>query len=144
MSPSNKPHRQRAVEKTHGSGANPTQLGDPVSLGAENTDTHVSTSTSGDGGGGHIDAQGFPTKVRTPPPSSGGSHEEKKLRGGHHVRGMMTEEIRQGKASPPAKSLEGDPTSLEAETTRGGDPVGHDNGPSGSRGAGPDKKGSKL
>jgi len=40
-----KPLRQLAVEKTHGEGANPTLLGDPISLATEET-----TDDNGDGG----------------------------------------------------------------------------------------------
>ncbi|KAK0639701.1 hypothetical protein B0T16DRAFT_463347 [Cercophora newfieldiana] len=115
MSSSDKPLRQRAAEKLHGKGANPSQLGDPISLKAETSDTKDPYPDT------------LPKTTRTPPPSSGGSHEEKKLRNGHHVRGMMTDEIRQGKVPPPKKSLEGDATSLKAETVDR-DPVDHDNG----------------
>jgi hypothetical protein len=130
MSPSNKPLRQLATEKIHGEGANPTQLGDPVSLKAETSDREPRNNT---------DENGFPKSVRTPPPSSGGMHEEKKLRNGHHVRGMMTDEIKQGKAPRPTKSLEGDPTSLKAENV-GRDPADHNN--EGSSGQG--KRSSRL
>ncbi|KAK3941003.1 hypothetical protein QBC46DRAFT_383831 [Diplogelasinospora grovesii] len=142
MSDSKKPLRQLAAEKIHGKGANPSQLGDPVSLKAETSATIRSTAPTPD----DTDDPGMPKTVRTPPPSSGGSHEEKKLKGGHFVRGMMTDNIRQGQAKNLAqkkgKTLEGDATSLKAETTIGQDPVDHDNGPSGSRGAGQRK--SKL
>lgn len=125
-----KPLRQIAAEKLHGPNANPTQLGDPISLKAETTASKYpapgrennepgapsKTSTHADGGRGGGD---------------GGSHEEKMLRGegpnGHFVRGMMTEEIRQGRVGRPSKTLEGDATSLKAETV-GRDPVDHDNG----------------
>lgn len=102
MSP--KPLRQLAAEKAQGKGANPSQLGDPISLKAETTDTDPPQSPSD-----------LPTTTRTPPPSSGGSHEEKKLRSGHHVRGMLTPEIEQGNVPPPSKTLEGDATSLSRE-----------------------------
>ncbi|KAK0720244.1 hypothetical protein B0H67DRAFT_643524 [Lasiosphaeris hirsuta] len=130
MSPSNhsKPLRQLAAEKLHGKGANPSQLGDPISLKAETSDTTVPGTNDSD----------MPTTTRTPPTSSGGSHEEKKLRAGHHVRGMMTDEIREGRASRPSKSLEGDATSLKAEHVQD-DLIDHDNGVDGGR-----KKGSKI
>ncbi|KAK3328079.1 hypothetical protein B0T19DRAFT_423651 [Cercophora scortea] len=108
MSPSdrdNKPLRQLAAEKLHGKGANPSQLGDPISMKAE-----TSENTSGEN-----DDRDMPRSVRTPPPSSGGSHEVKKLQSGHHVRGMKTEETEQGRAPKPRKSVEGDPTSIKAE-----------------------------
>ncbi|KAK3359519.1 hypothetical protein B0T25DRAFT_600619 [Lasiosphaeria hispida] len=119
MSPSNnsKPLRQLAAEKLHGKGANPSQLGDPISLKAETSDTNVPGTNNSD----------MPTATRTPPESSGGSQEEKKLRAGHHVRGMMTDEIKDGKASSPSKSLEGDATSLKAENVNN-DPADHENG----------------
>ncbi|KAK3366281.1 hypothetical protein B0T24DRAFT_416652 [Lasiosphaeria ovina] len=139
MSPSNKPLRQLAAEKLHGEGANPSQLGDPISMKAETSDETSRKET-----GGASDDVGFPKTVRTPPPSSGGSHEEKKLRGGHHVRGMMTDEIREGRAPPPSKSLEGDATSLKAEKTAGADPADHDNGPGANRGSGGKARGSKI
>ncbi len=103
---SSKPLRQLAAEKAQGKGANPSQLGDPVSLKAETSDTTALPETKDDA---------MPTKTRTPPPSSGGSHEEKKLRSGHHVRGMMTDEIRKGEVGWPGKAVEGDATSLERE-----------------------------
>ncbi|KAK0623910.1 hypothetical protein B0T14DRAFT_565227 [Immersiella caudata] len=123
MSPSNsKPLRQRAAEKLHGKDANPSQLGDPISLKAETSDT---SDPSPD--------QDMSKTAQTPPPWSGGSHEEKMLRNGHHVRGMMTDEIRQGKVPPPKKTMEGDATSLKAENVDR-DPVDHDNGvPKGSK-----------
>jgi len=143
MSPPNskadKPLRQLAAEKLHGKGANPSQLGDPTSLKAETSDSNPAPGHEMNQPGG----QDLPQKTRTPPPSSGGSHEEKMLRGegkgGHHVRGMMTDEIREGRAKKPGKSLEGDATSLKAETVDR-DPVDHDNGGSG----GGRRKGSKL
>ncbi len=108
MSPSNKPLRQLAAEKLHGKGANPSQLGDPISMKAETSDTNAPQL-------GTNQSNSLPSTTQTPPPSSGGSHEEKKLRSGHHVRGMMTDEIREGKVGRPKKSLEGDATSLKAE-----------------------------
>jgi len=128
MSPSHKPLRQLAAEKLHGEGANPSQLGDPISLKAETSDTNDPSPDQ------------IPTTTRTPPPSSGGSHEEKKLRNGHHVRGMMTDEIRQGKVPPPRKTMEGDATSMKAETVDR-DPADHDDGAGKGKGG---KKGSKL
>ncbi|KAK4457046.1 hypothetical protein QBC42DRAFT_46874 [Cladorrhinum samala] len=118
---SGKPLRQLAAEKLHGKGANPTLLGDPVSLKAENTDSNPSPR------GESVD---FPKSVRKVPESSGGSHEEKMLRGegpkGHHVRGMMTDEIRQGKDARRGRvgksehnQLEGDPTTVEGERVAG-------------------------
>lgn len=106
-----KPLRQLAAEKLHGPGANPSQLGDPISLKAETSSTEPAQTHDGD-----HDGPARPAAMRTPPPSSGGSHEEKKLRGGHHVRGMLTDEIRRGEVGPPGKSLEGDPISLQAES----------------------------
>ncbi|KAK5652171.1 hypothetical protein OQA88_10813 [Cercophora sp. LCS_1] len=104
MSP--KPLRQLAAEKAHGKGANPSQLGDPISLKSETSSADPPQTDS---------SSSLPTSTRPPPPSSGGSHEEKKLRSGHHVRGMLTPEIKAGKVPPPSKTLEGDATSLERE-----------------------------
>ncbi|KAF2092150.1 hypothetical protein K490DRAFT_53295 [Saccharata proteae CBS 121410] len=107
---SSKPLRQVASEKLHGQDSNPSQLGDPVSLKAEASD---SSPTDQDRG-----AQG--TNSRSVPNSSGGSHEEKQLK--------------EGKKSLKEKgdvnrTMLGDPTSLKAETTER-QPVDHDNGPS--------------
>ncbi|KAK0742247.1 hypothetical protein B0T21DRAFT_409080 [Apiosordaria backusii] len=102
-----KPLRQIAAEKLHGPNANPSQLGDPISLKAETNDANPNPR------GEPEDEQPFPKTMRKVPESSGGSHEEKMLRGeGHHVSGMMTDEIREGKRGLPGKSLEGDATCM--------------------------------
>ncbi|KAK3370513.1 hypothetical protein B0H63DRAFT_514614 [Podospora didyma] len=143
MSPSSdhKPLRQLAAEKLHGEGANPSQLGDPISLKAETSDYDA----RGEGADGQSSSPDeMPIPVRTPPESSDGSHEEKKLRGGHHVRGMLTDEIRQGNAPKPKKTLEGDATSMKAETVDR-DPVDHENGSNGNGGGGAGRaRGSKI
>ncbi|KAK3685354.1 hypothetical protein B0T22DRAFT_442533 [Podospora appendiculata] len=106
MSPSdNKPLRQLAAEKLHGKGANPSQLGDPISMKAETSENTRAEN----------DDRDMPRSVRTPPPSSGGSLEVKKLQSGHHVRGMKTKETEQGTAPKPRKSVKGDPTSIKAD-----------------------------
>lgn len=116
-----KPLRQLAAEKLHGNGANPTLLGDPVSLKVENSDSNPSPR------GESVD---FPNGVRKVPESSGGSHEEKMLRGegpkGHYVRGMMTDDIREGKDTRRGRvgksehnHLEGDPTAVRGERLAG-------------------------
>ncbi|KAK0636042.1 hypothetical protein B0T17DRAFT_650925 [Bombardia bombarda] len=100
MSPSDtshKPLRQLAAEKLHGKGANPSMLGDPISLKAETSDNNNPRGdANANSNGNNDDDQGMPKSVRAPPPSSGGSHEEKKLKNGHHVRGMKTDETREG------------------------------------------------
>ncbi|KAK4201965.1 hypothetical protein QBC40DRAFT_277169 [Triangularia verruculosa] len=103
-----KPLRQIAAEKLHGPNANPSQLGDPISLKTETNDANPYPR------GEPESEQGFPKTTRKVPESSGGSHEEKMLRGdGHHVSGMMTDEIRQGKKGLPGKTMEGDATSIK-------------------------------
>ncbi|KAK0666863.1 hypothetical protein QBC41DRAFT_325061 [Cercophora samala] len=106
-----KPLRQIAAEKLHGPNANPSMLGDPISLKAETNDANPNPR------GEPESQQDFPETTRKIPDSSGGSHEEKMLRGegpkGHHVSGMMTDEIRQGKRGLPGKTLEGDATSVK-------------------------------
>ena len=69
-----KPLRQLAAEKIHGKGANPSQLGDPISLKGETTDTNDGL----DNGPSSTKDMSTPPP---PPPSSGGSHEEKRLHG---------------------------------------------------------------
>ncbi|KAK4188182.1 hypothetical protein QBC35DRAFT_209239 [Podospora australis] len=125
-----KPLRQLAAEKLHGKGANPSMLGDPISLKAEANDKN-NPAPSGDKG----NDDGLPDRVKEllaegPPSNAGtGSHEEKMLRGeGHHVSGMMTGEIRQGKTGPPSKSLEGDATVLGKERVVGDASGGKGNG----------------
>ncbi|KAK3994807.1 hypothetical protein QBC44DRAFT_235654 [Cladorrhinum sp. PSN332] len=130
MSPTNntgnkkqgKPLRQLAAEKLHGKNANPTLLGDPVSLKVETTDSDPSPREE--------ESPDFPKSVRPVPKSSNGSHEEKMLRGegpkGHFVRGMMADEIREGRDTRRGRmggskknQLEGDPTSVRGEMVVG-------------------------
>ena len=141
-----KPLRQLAVEKLHGKGSNPSQLGDPISLKAETSESFPSTTKNDNGpalsnGHGaasapqlHGAAEHSSTKETTAkiPESSGGSHEEKMLKNAKPVRGMKTHHATEGEAKAEVggngKGL-GDPTSLKSEGVGGKGGQG-DNGPS--------------
>ncbi|KAM7189564.1 hypothetical protein V8F20_010103 [Naviculisporaceae sp. PSN 640] len=97
----NKPLRQIAAEKLHGPDANPSQLGDPISLKAETTNSEFPASGQENNQPGPADVS-LPQKTPAP----------------HDT---------QGKVGKPSTTLEGDATSLKAETTKR-DPVDHDNG----------------
>nr|CDP25481.1 Putative protein of unknown function [Podospora anserina S mat+] len=118
-----KPLRQIAAEKLIGPNANPSQLGDPISLKTETNDANSNPR------GEPENKQDFSKTESKVPESSGGSHEERMLRGegpkGHHVSGMMTDEIRQGKRGARGMTMEGDATSVKrvevvGDATKGG------------------------
>ncbi|KAK4179164.1 hypothetical protein QBC36DRAFT_84522 [Triangularia setosa] len=87
-----KPLRQIAAEKLHGPNANPSMLGDPISLKRETNDANRNPK------GEPESQQDFPKTTRKFPESSSGVHEERMLRGegakGHHMSGMTTDEIK--------------------------------------------------
>lgn len=135
MSPSNdKPLRQLAVEKIHGKGSNPSQLGDPISMKAETANSHPTENDYG------ATSESKPQPTSNIPESSGGSHEEKTIEEGKTLRGMKKDGSQQPEGGEN-KTLMGDPTSLKAETSSGKGGQG-DNGP--SRDKQTKRDGSKL
>lgn len=98
-----KPLRQLASEKLHGKGANPSQLGDPVSLKAEAADSEPTNQDRG--------AKG---------------------KGGETLKEKMENKIQKNEKGDQNETMLGDPVSLKAETSKK-DPVDHDNGPSKSK-----------
>ena len=125
-----KAHRQIATDKIHGKGTNPSQLGDPVSLKAEE---NVQAPTPTEGDQSESDKEG---NHREPPSSSGGSYGST-MKDGRTLKGMMKDKIEQAEKNKGENpTLLGDPTSLKSETTTAKeDPTDHDNGPSGDSGS---------
>ncbi|KAI0097911.1 hypothetical protein GGR51DRAFT_454969 [Nemania sp. FL0031] len=90
--------REKASKKVRGPDANPTQLGDPISLKAETSD-YVPTE---DEGGGEL-----------PSPSAS-------LEGGKNKRGTLREKVAKKLNGPDANPTQlGDPISLKNETSPG-------------------------
>ena len=153
---SEKPLRQLATEKIHGKGSNPSQLGDPISLKAEESANQY-TSTKGsqsDKAEAIRSVQDLaPTEGERPSQdstsdtkdaqSSSGEGYGKTMKDGRTLKGMMKDKIEQAEKGEGNPTMLGDPTSLKAETSKGDDPVDHDNGPSGGPGSG-QRRSSKL
>ena len=126
--------RQLAGQKVQGKDSNPSQLGDPVSMKAEESNK-VPTPTEADVSE-QEQSSNTPSDTREPPSSSGSPYGDK-LKGGRTLKGMMKDKIEQaekGKGKNP--TMLGDPTSLKAESTDSKeDPTDHDNGPSDGKGS---------
>ncbi|KAI8955646.1 hypothetical protein F4801DRAFT_574389 [Xylaria longipes] len=89
--------REKAVKKTHGPDANPSQLGDPISLKAETSDT---VPTDGEDG-----ARSSSSRSSKPQSS-----------GGETLREKAAKKLNGPDANP---SQLGDPISLKNETSSG-------------------------
>ncbi|KAI1128766.1 hypothetical protein F5Y10DRAFT_167726 [Nemania abortiva] len=92
--------REKASKTIHGPDANPTQLGDPISLKAETSD-YVPTEEEG--------GDNPPSSSSSPPTRSHGSK-------GQTLREKAAKKLNGPNANP---SQLGDPTSLKNETTPG-------------------------
>ncbi|ORY55873.1 uncharacterized protein BCR38DRAFT_490878 [Pseudomassariella vexata] len=95
--------REKATKKLHGPDANPSQLGDPISLKAEQSDTVPTSSEEGAGSEkGPKDEQG----------------KDNRGYGGNAEGGKLREKAAKKLHGPDANpSLLGDPISLKVETT---------------------------
>ncbi|KAI1334610.1 hypothetical protein F5Y15DRAFT_401044 [Xylariaceae sp. FL0016] len=96
--------REKAAKKLQGPGANPSQLGDPVSMKAEQSD-NVPTE----------DAQGASSPSSSSSTSSGSGQRE--TRGDESLREKAAKKLHGPGANP---SMLGDPISLKAETSENG------------------------
>ncbi|KAK4170785.1 hypothetical protein QBC36DRAFT_369893 [Triangularia setosa] len=109
-----KPLRHLTAEKFHGPKANPSQLGDSISLKTETNSANPNPRREAES------EQGLPIMTRKFLESSERSHEERMLREeGHYVSGMMADEIWEGLRGLPRKSSEGDLISLRGRECRG-------------------------
>lgn len=101
--------REKATKKLHGPDANPSQLGDPISLKAESSDTNPTKDEAG-------------AKSTSPSSSSSSSSQAQKSHvspasksgGGETLREKATKKLHGPDANP---SQLGDPISLKAETS---------------------------
>lgn len=94
--------REKATKKLHGPDANPSQLGDPISLKAETSDTNPKPEEAGS-------AKSTPSTSTSPPAKSGNDKQ-----GDETLREKAAKKLHGPEANP---SQLGDPTSLKAETT---------------------------
>ncbi|GAP85271.1 hypothetical protein SAMD00023353_1002530 [Rosellinia necatrix] len=103
--------REKAAGKLHGPGANPSLLGDPVSLKAESSDTVPTDEELGA-------ATSPPPPPPPPPPASSagrrGSGDDGSGRGGETLREKAVKKLGGPDANP---SQLGDPISLKNETS---------------------------
>lgn len=98
--------REKATKALHGKGANPSQLGDPVSLKAEQSDN---VPKSDEGG---AKSSSTPSSSKELHGSQSGSSEGPKGRGEETLREKATKKLNGPDANP---SQLGDPISLKAE-----------------------------
>lgn len=125
--PSGETLREKAAKKLHGPNANPSQLGDPISLKAE-TSEQVPKPTEA-GARGHEPSSPVTESTSTQKASNSSAQS-----GGETLREKATKKLNGPNANP---SQLGDPISLKAETS--------DNVPTPSeRGASKEKRPSRL
>ncbi|KAI0444361.1 hypothetical protein F4803DRAFT_254306 [Xylaria telfairii] len=91
--------REKAAKTVHGPDANPSQLGDPISLKAENSDTVLPTDEESGAA-----------------PSSSRSSKQQSSRSGETLREKAAKKLHGPDANP---SQLGDPISLKNETSPG-------------------------
>ncbi|KAI0448880.1 hypothetical protein F5B21DRAFT_87097 [Xylaria acuta] len=94
--------REKAVKRTHGPDANPSQLGDPISIKAETSDTVPTDEEDG-------------ARPSSSPSSSPRSSNPQST-GGETLREKAAKKLNGPDANP---SQLGDPTSLKNETSSG-------------------------
>jgi hypothetical protein len=109
--------RAKAARKLHGKGANPSQLGDPISIKAETSDTVPTDDESGattlrgsedSGLGGNVGGGGGGGRRASEVSREGDKHDERQT---HDHRTRREENL--GGGNP---SMLGDPISVKAET----------------------------
>ncbi|KAI0509101.1 hypothetical protein F5B22DRAFT_649377 [Xylaria bambusicola] len=97
--------REKATKKAQGPNANPSQLGDPISVKAESSDT---VPTDDEGGAASQSSSKLPSQARTERNQKGGQ--------GERLREKAAKKLNGPDANP---SMLGDPISLKNETTPG-------------------------
>lgn len=102
--------REKASKKLHGPDANPSQLGDPVSLKAE-TSEHVPKPAEAGAQGKSSSSSSSPSAESRSAQTASSSSSQ---RGGETLREKATKKLKGPNANP---SQLGDPISLKAETS---------------------------
>lgn len=123
--------REKATKRLHGPDANPSQLGDPISLKAETSDRNPRQQEAG----------ATISSSSPSPPRSTNSEETSKDRKHETLREKATAKLHGPNANP---SQLGDPISLKAETTAGKHQGQHDSAPGQEGSDGPASSKSRL
>lgn len=101
--------REKAFQKLHGPNANPSQLGDPISLKAE-TSNHIPNPAEGGARGSNSSSSSSPGSIYSAQQASSSGTPS----GSETLREKATKKLRGPNANP---SQLGDPISLKAETS---------------------------
>lgn len=111
--------REKAAKKLHGPNANPSQLGDPISLKAESSEANPKPEEAGAQGSNH-------SSTVVPSSSREKTNTLSRHASGETLREKATKALKGPNANP---SQLGDPISLKAETTEHGAPEPSEEGP---------------
>ena len=135
-SPNGETLRELATKKLHGKDANPSQLGDPISLKAESSSTIPTDEQSGSSSSNRPPSEDKETSA-TDGGKPGGKEDANNNDNGNKDETLREKAVKDLHGDSGNPSMLGDPTSLKAETS---DTVPTE-GAEGSRGS---KRSSKL